>query len=133
MACLIDTTVAIAVERDGRGLQGLIESAGDEHVAIAAITASELLHGVHRADTAVRRERRLRHVEAILAAIPVLPFDLEVARVHARVWADLSSQGRLIGAHDLVIAATALAYELPLATLEREHFSRVDGLQLYSS
>ncbi len=130
MALLIDTSVAVAMERERKSLQSLLDRASDEEVAVAAITASELLHGVHRADTAMRRERRLRQVEALLEAVSVLPFDLDVARHHSRIWADLAARGNVIGAHDLQIAATALTHELPLATLDREHFSRIEGLRL---
>ncbi len=133
MALLIDTSVAVAMERERESLQSLLDRASDEQVAVAAITASELLHGVHRADTAMRRERRLRHVETLLEAVSVLPFDLDVARVHSRIWADLATRGNVIGAHDLQIAATALNHDLPLATLDREHFSRIDGLRLVES
>ena len=130
MALLIDTSVAIAMERERESLQSLLDRASDEQVAVAAITASELLHGVHRADTAMGRERRLRHVETLLEAVSVLSFNLDVARVHSRIRADLVARGNVIGAHDLQIAATALNHDLPLATLDREHFSRVDGLRL---
>ena len=68
---------------------------------LSAITASELLHGVHRADGAVRRGRREAFVETILTYLPVLPFTLDIARVHARLWADLQAQGEMIGSHDL--------------------------------
>ncbi len=132
MAVLIDTSVAIALEREAAGLETLHDNLADERVFLAAITASELLHGVHRADTAQRRERRLRHVEAIFEATAILPFDLEVARVHSRIWADLAASGRMIGAHDLQIAATAVAHDLHVATLNREHFSRIEDLQLAS-
>lgn len=82
----------------------------DRVVAISAITASELLHGVHgvyRANTAQRRHRRQVRVEAVLASLTIAPFDLGVARVHARIWADLMASGTPIGAHDFIIGATA--------------------------
>jgi tRNA(fMet)-specific endonuclease VapC len=63
MAILIDSSVALAVERTGKSLGPIRERLGDQTVAISAMTVSELLHGVHRADTALRRERRLQFVE----------------------------------------------------------------------
>lgn len=130
MAVLVDSSVVIDIERDTADLSALVERLGDETVAMAAVTAAELLHGVHRARSAQRRARRGRFVEAVLGAVAVLPFDLEVARIHARVWADLAAAGRTIGAHDMIIAATALAHELPLATDNRAEFGRVEGLEL---
>ena len=53
-----------------------------------------------------------------------------MARVHARIWADLAAAGERIGAHDLLIAATALAHDLPLATGPAAEFRRVKGLEL---
>lgn len=60
----------------------------------------------------------------------VQPFDLGQARVHARIWADLASRGEMIGAHDLQIAAAALALDHELATLNVHEFRRVAGLKL---
>lgn len=99
-------------------------------MALAAITASELLHGVHRADGAVRRGRRETFVEAILHDLPILPFTLETARVHSRLWADLRARGESIGAHDLIIASTALSHGLTLVTADQRHFGRIHELSL---
>jgi len=56
---------------------------GDELFAISAVTASELLHGVHRV-SAAKRGSTEAFVEGLLERLPVLPFDLISARVHAR-------------------------------------------------
>lgn len=126
----MDTSVFIAWERGALSGEEVLRSAADEPVAIAAITASELLHGVHRADGATRRVRRERFVERLLAMFPAIPFDLETARAHSRIWADLRSRGQLIGAHDLLIAATAVTHGLTLATRNQRAFARVDDLVL---
>ncbi|MGH2879065.1 MAG: PIN domain-containing protein [Solirubrobacteraceae bacterium] len=99
----------------------------DEDVGIAAITASELLHGVHRAN-AERRTRREAFVEAVLATFPILPFDLLVARVHARLWATLAAAGADVGAHDRIVAATAMAAGWRVATGNMRHFEPIAGL-----
>jgi predicted nucleic acid-binding protein len=99
---------------------------------MAAITASELLHGYHRAANAGIRARRAAFVESLLELIPVLPFGLTEARRHAELWAELVRRGTVIGAHDLMIAATALAHGDALATLNRREFSQVQGLRLTS-
>ena len=130
MDLLIDTSVLVSLERDDPGIATPMSRFGDDSVAIASITASELLHGVHRADSARRRGERERFVEAVLAAVAVLPFDLEVARVHARLWADLRRAGTPIGAHDLIIAATALTHDLTVVTGDERHFGRIEGLRV---
>ena len=93
MGTLIDTSVLIAAERGMLDLAHLTGVRNEEEIAIAAITASELLHGVHRLRGAVARTRAERFVEHLLDAIPVVPFDLDVARVHARLDAELSAAG----------------------------------------
>ena len=130
MALLIDSSIFIGLERKGETLQSLLERCGGEEVSLAAITASELLHGVHRADEAVRRGRREAFVTAILETLPVLPFTLDVARVHSRLWADLQARGEVIGAHDLMIAATALENRLTVLSSDRRHFGRIENLSL---
>jgi len=55
---------------------------------------------------------------------------LNEARAHARVWADLETRGLMIGAHDLQIAATALALAHEVATLNAREFQRVTGLRV---
>ncbi len=130
MGLLIDTSVFIQIERSGEGPDTLLDSIGEEPVFLAAISASELLHGVHRANTAVRRERRQRFVESVFALGSILPFDMEVARVHSRLWADLSAQGQMIGAHDLLIAATGVSHDHAVVTGNAREFSRVQDLDV---
>ncbi len=77
-------------------------------MAIAAITAAELLVGVELAD-ATRHDAREAFVEDVLGTIPVEEYDLEVARAHARLLAHVRRTGKPRGAHDLIIAATAAA------------------------
>lgn len=127
MALLIDTDVLIDFER--AATSQIEQLLGDEDRAISVITVSELLHGVHRARGAIRARRRA-FVEHILAGLEAIPITDAVARVHADIWADLSDRGEPIGAHDLWIAATALAHGLGVATRNSVHFDRVAGLRV---
>lgn len=131
MAQLIDSSVIIGMERRGRTLQDLAALTPDEPIVRASITASELLVGAHRADTPERRLRREHFVEALLARVPVIPVDLVVARVHARLWADLATAGQLIGPHDLLIAACAVAHGHDLLTENVREFQRVPRLVVH--
>ena len=128
MGVVLDTSIIVAAERSAGDFARFLESLGDEPVAIAAITASELLHGCLRARDAAVRARRGAFVDALLDTIPVLPFGLPEARRHAELWAELVKRGTVIGPHDLLVAATALAHGHALATLNRREFSRVPGL-----
>jgi tRNA(fMet)-specific endonuclease VapC len=140
MGTVLDTTVFIALERATRDLppecamqtaaQRLQDQLGEgDEVAIAAITASELLHGVHRT-TSEHRGRREAFVESVLAAFPALAFDLLVARVHARLWADLAAAGAGISAHDRLVAATAISAGWRVASADVRHFSRIPGVDV---
>ncbi|WP_438010459.1 PIN domain-containing protein [Sorangium sp. So ce321] len=117
----------IAAERGKLDLEQVLRDHGDEPVAIATITASELLHGVHRAVEASQRARREAFVERLLAHLSLIPFDLVVARVHARLSAELAARGSPVGAHDLLIA-TALAVGYDVATRDDRSFPRIPGL-----
>lgn len=127
---ILDTAVLIAAERGTFDMPSYLAALGDEPVALAAISASELLHGVERAREAAVRQRRGEFVEGVLANVPVIPFGLAEARVHARVWAALAAAGTPIGAHDLQVAATALVADSAVATLNEDEFRRVPGISL---
>lgn len=133
MGIVLDTSLLIAAERGRVRIEAMLGACRDESVGIAAITASELLHGCHRAADPGVRARRFAFVDALLALIPVLPFGLAEARRHADLWADLVHRGEMIGPHDLLIGATALAQGHALATLNHREFSRVAGLQLLNT
>ena len=59
-----------------------------------------------------------------------IPITEPVARVHAEMWADVAGRGEVIGAHDLWIAATALAHGLGVATPNASEFERIPGLRV---
>ena len=132
MGIVVDTSVLIAAERGRIGLDETLSRFGDQSVVVAAITASELLHGVERARLPGVRERRNRFVEQILEEIPVAEFGLEEARIHAKLWAHLQASGKLIGYHDLLIAATALRLGFSVATLNEREFRQVPNLQMFA-
>jgi tRNA(fMet)-specific endonuclease VapC len=128
MAVLIDTDLLVDRER-GVGTAVLEELLGDEERAISVVTVSELLHGVHRA-TGATRARRGAFVEHLLSGISAIPITTTVARVHADIWAQLAAEGRVPGAHDLWIAATAVAHGLGVVTGNATDFARVPGLRV---
>ena len=130
MASLIDSSVLIDVERGRVVLGVLLEGRGDRGIAMAAITAAELLHGVHRLRASKRKTRAEAVVETLLSSIPVLPFDLVCARTHARLGAELSRRGITVGTHDLMIGATALARGLSVITSDQRSFPRIPGLEI---
>ena len=130
MGLILDTSILIADERGKFDVPGFLRQFPSPQPLIAAITASELLHGVERAQDPARRAGRQRHVEQILASLTVQAFDLAQARCHARIWSDLVTRGLMIGAHDLQIAAAGLALGHDVATLNVGEFQHIAGLRL---
>jgi tRNA(fMet)-specific endonuclease VapC len=125
LAVLIDTSVLVNVERRGLSLERAL---GERERAISVITASELLHGVHRAKDDRVRTRRQAFVENLISSIEPLPITTSVARSHAEIWAGLERGGETIGAHDMWIAATAVSHGVEVATANATELQRVPGL-----
>ena len=129
MGVLIDTSILIEHERRRLNLEPRLSGRGEEEeFFLSVVTASELLHGVHRAAQPEIRLKRSAFVEGLLERFPLLPLDLATARVHAQVWAELARAGKMIGPNDLWIAATALAHGLTMVTANVREFERVPGL-----
>lgn len=128
MAVLIDASILIEYERGRLDLERHLAQRQQDDFYLSVVTASELLHGVHRAVQSGVRAKRSALVEALLGRFPLLPVDLATARAHAQIWADLSAAGKLIGPNDLWLAATCLAHGLTMVTANVREFSRVPGL-----
>jgi predicted nucleic acid-binding protein len=71
MGLILDTSLLVADERGKFEMTSFLRQFAREQPMITAITASELLHGVERTADAARRTKRQRHVEQILATVPV--------------------------------------------------------------
>ena len=130
MAVVLDTSLLIAAERGQLDLGTFLEGLKDEPVMLAAVTVSELVHGCHRAGSAEVAARRAAWVEQVLELFPVAAFGVAEARRHGELWAALAARGAVIGAHDMLVAATAIAQGAALATLNQKEFARVPGLRL---
>ncbi len=130
MGTLIDSSVLVEAERGRLNLDATLARYPEEQFSIAAITTSEMLHGLHGAAREEHRAGREVFVEGLLARFRVVPFDLEAARVHARVGAQMMAKGQPVGSHDLIIAATAIAIGAHVATRDERSFPRIPGLSL---
>lgn len=124
MGVLIDASVLIDHGRGRASLGDRLAGQEDEKFFLSVVTASELLHGAHRAGGLSTTSRRSAFVEAVLERFPLFSVDLATARAHARLWAEPMSEGRLMGPHDLWLAATCLAHGLTMVTGNAREFAR---------
>ena len=138
MGLVIDTSALIAVERHSANLKGEAAWASQfpqlasEAVVLPAIVLAEILAGVAMADTAMRAAARRARVDALVAHVPVVDFDSEIAEEWARLFAMLSRKGRLIPSNDLAVAATArrLQFGVLVGLSDEKHFKMVDDLRV---
>lgn len=132
MGLVIDTNVFIDAENGRVNLNNLDSFSGYGDAYIAAITVSELLTGVHLAKTADIRIQRSAFVEGIIAKIPVLEFNEEVARCYGELYAHFLKPRAKANAnvHDLQIAATCIAHGFVVLTNNVSDFKKVPGLSI---
>jgi tRNA(fMet)-specific endonuclease VapC len=125
---LLDTTFLIDAERTGDELDEVIDD--DDDAAIAAITVAELRVGVELSRGKARSSRH-EFLNDVLASIPLLEYNLGVAEAHAQLLLAVRRQGRPRGAHDLVIAATALASQRTVLTADFTAFDDLPGVNVH--
>jgi tRNA(fMet)-specific endonuclease VapC len=130
MGVIIDTSFLIEAERREFEIDKFIQNREGEIFGLSVITVSELLHGVHRADSAIRRLKRSAYVEKVIELFPIYVFEISIARIYAELWSDLAKKGIQIGAHDLIIGSTALSLGFSVATYNIRHFERIEGLKI---
>lgn len=123
---IVDTGVLIASERARTGLAAIITE--DDDLVIAAITVAELRAGIELA-TDAHRAARNEFLIKVLETLPVEPYDLATAETHGRLLAHVHRGGKQRGAHDLIIAATAVATSRTILTTDpNAHFGDLPGV-----
>ena len=129
MAIILDADVIIKGEKGSLDHIAWLDSQTGQDLEIAAITVAELWHGIERA-TSPHRAQRERYLQRIVERLEPIPYTETTALIHARLWAELESSGNMIGAHDLILASTALERDSVVATLNKRHFTVVPGLRV---
>lgn len=126
MILALDTNILVELlRRKDMALRETFLSRPPSEYAVSEIVRAELLHGAEMSrETRKNRER----VDALLAPLSLIPFEGDAAVVYAELKAGLQRRGQMIGANDLLIAATALARRHRLVTRNTGEFSRVPGL-----
>lgn len=128
MIFLPDTNACITLlrRRDDR-LIARWKSVKITDIVLCSIIVYELRYGAQRSSDPAREHSKL---DLFLSPFTSLPFDDQCAQRCAEVRAELERAGRVIGPHDLQIAAVALQHRLTLVTHNSQEFSRIAGLKL---
>jgi len=123
---VVDTDVIIDFFRDispAADVFAKLISSGK--AAMTAISVFELYAGIEGA-------KRLRQIEILVQEIAVFPLNVIEAAMGGRIYTQLKSRGKLIGTHDILIAAICIANDLPLYTKNIAHFSEIKDIWLLS-
>lgn len=122
----LDTNVASHLQR-GDFREDLRAHVAGRVVCITFVTIGEFYKGAYSRGWG---DRRIAELERWLHDVVVLPYDAEVSRHWGRLSAERQRRGETISANDAWIAACCLSHSVPLMTLNRRHFSGIDGLAL---
>ena len=124
---IVETTFLIDLEREhrrnvpGRAIE-FLETHQEARLYLPFVVAGELAAG-----TSLTNRARW---EEFLGPFYMLPSTADVSWEYGRTYRYLQDNGRLIGGNDLWIAATGLAYRMPVITRNVEHYRRVPGLEV---
>lgn len=127
MRYLLDTDTCIEILRGNRRVRERLQSENPDDCGISVVSVFELFAGVERCR---RPQEERRKVEAFIAPLHVLPFDLDAALRASKIRWHLEKSGKPIGPYDLLLAAQALTLDVTLVTGNRSEFSRVSDLRL---
>jgi predicted nucleic acid-binding protein len=129
---ILDSGVAVDAEREKLNVADFLKriagSIGERQVSLCVIAVAELAHGIYRADTPERRERRRLFLDELKAAVPVYPIAEPVAELVGRIGAECAARIVTIPFDDLPIGACALERGYAVSTRNLRHFSKIPGL-----
>ena len=122
---LLDTSILIELFRKKDKSNTLFYQIAQEksELAISSITHYEVGIGNNRLHQ--------DYWESLCENLMVLPFDRICSETATSVYRELKSKNKLIDLADLLIGATSLSHEIPIATLNKKHFERIPGLKIY--
>jgi predicted nucleic acid-binding protein len=98
-------------------------------IATSIISVAEIYEGIHGSKD---YERSLKALEDFLKGIIIVNLDIEICNIFGRERNKLRKMGRIIGDFDLLIASICLRHKLILLTNNKNHFERIDNLEIIS-
>ncbi len=118
---LVDTSVLIDHVRKKRKDKTVFFNLSLKYSClISTITQFEFLVGAN--------PKNVKFIQNLTTKLSVLPFDSKCVAIAVRIFLDLKMKNKLISLPDIFIAATAISNNLPLQTLNKKHFSRIENL-----
>ena len=135
---VLDSSVLVAAERakltTPEVLRNIRASAdvGDAPIVISVMTVAELAHGIYRANSPERRERRRQFVDELKTHIPVHPITEATAEIIARVGGEQAAKGINLPFIDLIIGACALELDYAIGTDNTRDYNRIPDLKIIS-
>ena len=129
MRYLLDTTWIVEYLRGNADVISRVQALLDGGLAVSLISVAELYEGVFRSQDPVRNEAALKSRFIGIEGVTVLGLTEDVCVFYGRERARLYQRGNIVGAIDLLIAATALTHNLTLLTDDRD-FERIGDLRV---
>lgn len=126
---LLDTDWAIDYFNDKEPTSSKIEELRNEGMGISIISLAELYEGILNSRDPESSERKLL---GFMSGVSIIGIDEGICRIFGDLRGKLRKKGLLIGDFDLIIASTALYYEITLCTNNRKHYDRIEGLKMLS-
>ena len=123
----LDTSVLIEYYRKKVKAKSLLYSLNEKYYRFVASTITE--YEIYAGNTEIQN----LFWDTLFQDIILLDFDSDTARISAQIYMQLRADNRLIENPDIFIAATAMKYNLPLATLNKKHFENIKGLKLITT
>ncbi len=137
MGLILDSSVLISAERQGKNARQMLTSIADKivetEVGISVVTLVELAHGAARADTPERRANRQNFIAELLTAMPIHPVTVSLALRTGQLDGENQARGVRIPLSDLLIGVTALELGFSVATANLRHFRQVPGSRWFNS
>ena len=113
-------------------LRQVTQNLGEMEAALCSISVAELAHGIYRANSPDRRDRRRAFLDDLKAAVPIYPVTDVTAELVGQIGAESLIRGVTIPIEDLLIGACALERGDGVATRNVRHFALIPGLALIS-
>ena len=120
---LIDTSIIIDYLRKvNKSKTEFWRVINEYNCAISTVTLYELYSGA-------KNDKQKKELDIILSFLEIIPFDISQAKYASDIFQTLKKENKLIEFRDIFIASCAISKKLPLVTLNKKHFERIDGIK----